>query len=295
MSTEGEDDLEIEIVGSGGALPTPRPGCHCSVCDQAREKGAPYARGGPAVFIHGANVLFDTPEEIREQLNRCCIERVDACFYSHWHPDHVMGRRVFESLNHDAGHWPPEHRVTDIYLPQQVAADSRATLGTWNHLSYMEEMGILRVHELADGDCLSLGDITVTPFRLAEDYVYAFVVEKAGVRALIAADELYGWSPPPALEGVDLAILPMGICEHDPFTGERRIAEAHPVLKMEMTFPQTLDVIRALRPRQSVLSHIEEIDGLGHDDLERLAAMLHRDGLPIRFAHDAMRIHLRST
>lgn len=282
--------MEIEIVGSGGAFPTPRPGCHCRVCDEARERGVPYARGGPATFIHGPNVLFDTPEEIRDQLNRSGIDRVDACFYSHWHPDHVMGRRVFETLNWDVRSWPPENRITDVYLPQQVAADFSSMLGTADHLSYMESLGIIRVHVVPDGEAVRIGNLAITPFRLAEDYVYAFLVEDEDSRVLIAPDELVGWSPPDSLAGLDLAIVPMGICEHDPFTGERRIPGEHPVLNEEMTFPETLEVVRALAPRKAILTHIEEDDELGHDDLTRLAEQCQQDGLPIMFAYDLMRV-----
>jgi phosphoribosyl 1,2-cyclic phosphate phosphodiesterase len=282
--------LFFEILGCGGAVPPPRPACHCPVCDEARELGLPYARTGPSTFIHGANILFDTPEESREQLNRARIDRVDACFYSHWHPDHVMGRRIFEALNWDVRSWPPETRVTDVYLPEQVAVDFAMRLGSGDHLAYMEHLGVVRIHHVADGERVTVGDLTITPFRLAEDYVYAFVVEDGETRVLIAPDELHGWSPPASLTGLDLAILPMGMCEHDPFTGARRIPEAHPILREEMTFPETLDVVRALRPRRAVLSHIEEMDGLGHDQLALLADRYRAEGLPIAFAWDTMRL-----
>ena len=282
--------MRIEIVGSGGAVPTPRPGCHCPVCEEARAKGVPYARGGPATFIHGANVLFDTPEEIRAQLNRSGIDRVDACFYSHWHPDHVMGRRVFEQLNWDIWHWPARNRVTDVYLPEQVAVDFQTYLASGDHLAYLEDFGVVRVHVVPNGQRVEIGDIAITPFRLAEAYVYAFLVEEPGVRVLVAPDELVGWTPPQALAGVDLAVLPMGVCEYDPFSGERRIPADHPVLPTEASFEQTLEMVRALRPRQAVLSHIEEMDGLGHDQLARLAERYRLQGLPIQFAHDTMRI-----
>ncbi|HWV24710.1 MAG TPA: MBL fold metallo-hydrolase [Thermomicrobiales bacterium] len=282
----------IEVLGSGGAVPAPRPGCHCAVCDEAREKGVPYARGGPATFIHGANILIDTPEEIREELNRVGIDRVDVCFYSHWHPDHVMGRRVFEALNWDMRGWPPHHDVTDVYLPEQVAIDVDTMLGTGDHLRYMEHVGIIRIHRMTDGESVTFGELTVTPFRLAERYVYAFLVEEGEKRALIAPDELHGWTPPPSLAGVDLAILPMGISEHHPLTGERLMSPDHPVFREEATFAQTLDIVRALQPRQAILSHIEEVDGMGHDDLTELAGKLQEEGLPIRFAYDGMRIDI---
>ncbi len=99
--------MRIEFLGTGGATTTPRPGCQCRVCIEARERGVPYSRSGPAVFVHGPDVLIDTPEEIKDQLNRAGIEHIEAGLYSHWHPDHTMGRRVWEALNFDGRNWPP--------------------------------------------------------------------------------------------------------------------------------------------------------------------------------------------
>ena len=284
--------LQIEILGSGGAIPAPRPGCHCRTCEEARERGVPYARTGPSTFIHGASILFDTPEEIREQLNRSRIDRVDACFYSHWHPDHVMGRRVFESLNWDELSWPRRSRVTDVYLPEQVAADFDAHLGGAELLAWLEHLGVVRVHVVPDGESISVGGVKVRPFRLAESYVYAFEVEEAGLRMVVAPDELVGWTPPESLTGVDLAVLPMGVCEHDPFTGERKIPTDHPVLQQEMTFPETLEVVRKLKPGRAVLTHIEEGDDPGPTALVRLAERCQLQGLPITFAHDTYRFEV---
>jgi phosphoribosyl 1,2-cyclic phosphate phosphodiesterase len=183
-------------------------------------------------------------------------------------------------------------RHTDVYLPEQVAADFDTYLGGSEHLAYLEDVGVIRIHVVPDGQHVTIDGATVTPFRLAERYVYAFLVEQAGMRVLIAPDELVGWSPPAWLEGIDMAVLPMGMCEHDPFTGERKIPADHPLLKQEMRFPETLDVLRSMRPKRVVLSHIEEGDDPGPEALERLATRLRRDGLPITFAHDTMRIEV---
>ncbi len=266
--------MRVEILGSGGATTTPRPGCRCRVCVEAREKGVPYARTGPSVFVHGPNVVFDTPEEAKLQLDRAALGEVRACFYSHWHPDHTMGRRVWETRNGDFRTWPREAKrplVTDVYLPEQVAADFRAYLGGMAHLEFMQTRGWIRVHELRDGESVLLHGVEVRPFRLSEDYVYAFELSSRGRRLLVAMDELNGWSPPPEVHGVDLAVLPMGICEFDPFTGERRIHPEHPVLRYEATFEETREIVRQLRAERVVLFHVEEIDGLTHDDLQRLA------------------------
>src|SRR5512146_299351 len=144
--------MKIEFLGTGGAITTPNPGCMCPVCIQARKEGVPYSRGGPSLFVHGPNVLIDTPEEIKQQLNRSQVTEIAACFYSHWHPDHVMGRRVWETRNMDPRSWPPRHRQTSIYLPEQVARDFRSTLGTWDHLAFLARLGVVELVELADGD-----------------------------------------------------------------------------------------------------------------------------------------------
>jgi phosphoribosyl 1,2-cyclic phosphate phosphodiesterase len=266
--------LRVEILGSGGATTSPRPGCRCRVCVEAREKGVPHARTGPSVFVHGPNIVFDTPEESKLQLDRAGIGDVRACFYSHWHPDHTMGRRVWETRNGDFRTWPREAKqplVTDVYLPQQVAADFRTYLGGMAHLEFMQTRGWVRVHELADGESVLVDGVEIRPFRLAEDYVYGFELAARGRRLLLAMDELNGWTPPPELCGVDLAVLPMGICEYDPFTGERRIHPEHPVLRYEATFEETRAIVEELAAERVVLFHVEEIDGLTHDDLQRLA------------------------
>jgi len=284
--------MQVEFLGSGGAVTTPRPGCSCPVCVEARAKGIPYSRTGPSVFVHGPNILIDTPEEIKEQLNRSRVTQIDAAIYSHWHPDHVMGRRVWEAMNADWFHWPAQHAVTPIYLPQQVADDFRTRLGSWEHFDYLEQFGVIRVIELRDGEAFTLNGVQITPFRVAVDYVYAFLLEDGARRVLIAPDELFGWTPPEFVRGVDLAVIPMGVTEVNPLTGAQVIPEDHPLLRSEATFAQTLEMVRQMQPRQTILTHIEEPDGLSYDDLLRLESKLQADGHAIRFAYDTMMVEV---
>jgi phosphoribosyl 1,2-cyclic phosphate phosphodiesterase len=281
----------IEFLGTGGAITTPRPLCDCRVCSQARREGVPYSRSGPSLFVHGPDVLIDTPEEIKYQLNRSRVKQIAACFYSHWHPDHVMGRRVFD-LNMDWINWPPQSRCTDVYLPGRVGSDFRQRLGSWDHLAFLEQQGVVRLVELEDGETLEIEGIVIRPFPVAVEYVYAFMFEEDGRRALIAPDELVGWEPPVWVRGADLAVIPMGVAELNPLTGERRIAQEHPMLQMEATFEETLEIIEALNAERVVLTHIEEVDGLTHDDLQELQRRLRGDGLHITFAFDTMTVEV---
>lgn len=280
--------LRVEFLGTAGYLPIPRPLCDCRVCVEARGRGVPYARSGPSLFVHGPDVLVDTPGEIAEQLNRSTVSRIAACLYSHWHPDHTMGRHVFSPMNIGYPAWPDSpRRVTPIYLPQQVAADARSHLGLWDDLKQMEEQeGVVSVHELCDGEEFELGGVSIRPVRLAEDYAYGFLFTERATRLLVVPDELHRWEPPAELRGVDLAVLPLGVAEFHPLTGERLLAEEHPVLRFEATFEHTLQVARQLAAKRVVLTHIEEAEGLSHDDLAAVAARLNDEGFDLTFAYD---------
>ncbi len=282
--------MRIEFLGTAGAIPTPRPGCHCDLCERARKYGPPHARMGPSIFVHGPDILIDTPEEIRLQLNRAGIDHIAAGLYSHWHPDHTMGRRVWETMNMDWRTWPPRPRRTPIYLPERVAEDFRSgKLGLEEHFAFMEKHGTVGINVIPDGDSITLGGVRVTPVPLAESYVYAFLLEDGTTRVLIAMDELAHWTPPDLLRGCDLVVLPTGVFEFDFFTGERRIPRDHVVLQQEATFRQTLEMVRALQPQRLIFTHIEEPDGNSVEDLQRIARHLHdSEGWDVTFAFDTM-------
>ena len=262
--------MRIEILGSGGAVTIPRPGCSCRVCLEAREKGRPYERTGPSVFVHGPDVLIDTPEESKSQLNRSGVRRIAGGLYSHWHPDHTAGRRVWESRNFDFRSWPRRYETTPVYVPARVWEDFEANYGLADQFRFMERQGTVKVVEVAEGEPFEVGGYRVTPVPLGAENAHAFLFEGDGQRALVAMDETHGWIPPD-LGPLDLAVLPVGVFEHHPYTGERMIPEEFckpPVKKTR--YAQALEMARALGARRTVLSHVEEMDRLSHDELVRL-------------------------
>ena len=289
--------LAIEFLGTAGAIRTPRPGCTCRLCAGARAHGIPWARTGPSVFVHGPDVLIDTPEESAIQVDRAGIDHIAAGFYSHWHPDHTAGRRMYETRNWDWRGWPPEHICTPIYLPPQVAVDFTTHLGLAENFAYLQHVGLVDVRPF-DAP-LDLGGWRIEAYPVAEAYVYAFLfteIDSAGAtprRVLIAMDELYGWAPPDAWRGVDLAVLPTGVFEFNPLTGDRHIPPDHPVLAREATFRQTLAMVEALAPRKLIFGHIEEPDANTPDELDAVAAQLGRQrGWDVTFAHDTLMVEL---
>jgi phosphoribosyl 1,2-cyclic phosphate phosphodiesterase len=264
--------VRVEILGSGGAVTIPRPGCGCRVCVEARAKGAPYARTGPSVFVHGPDVLIDTPEESKQQLNRSGVTRIAAGLYSHWHPDHTAGRRVWEARNFDFRSWPPRFETTPVYVPERVWTDFEANYGLADQFRFLERQGTVKVQLLAEHATVELDGTRLTVLPLDAENAQAFLFDDGAHRVLIAMDETHRWQPPD-LGRLDLAVLPIGVFEHHPFTGERMIPEEFcepPVRKAR--YEMTLELLRRLAPRRAVLSHVEEMDRVSHDELLRLGA-----------------------
>jgi phosphoribosyl 1,2-cyclic phosphate phosphodiesterase len=134
----------------------------------------------------------------------------------------------------------------------------------------MEAQGTVEVIRVAEEEPFQLGEFAVTPIPLDAENAHAFLFEGGGRRALVAMDETHGWAPPD-LGPLDLALLPIGVFEHHPYTGERLIPEEFckpPVKKTR--YAGTLELLGALAPRRAVLSHVEEMDRLSHDELVRL-------------------------
>ncbi|MCB0044514.1 MAG: hypothetical protein KDD92_03695 [Caldilineaceae bacterium] len=290
-------EFRLEILGSGGAFGTPRPGCQCILCQGAREHGIPWLRTGPSVFVHGPNILIDTPEESMRQLDRSSVGEIAAAFYSHWHPDHTAGRRVFEMRNWDTNGLPPENLCTPVYLPPKVAEDFEEQLGLAENFRYLANLGLVDLHRF-DAP-LTFGGWRVTPVLLDIGYVYGYLFEEeindgsTPRRALICMDELVGWAPPAFLQGVDFLYLPAGVFEFHPLSGERLIPLGHPVLQSEATFLQTLEIIEQIQPKRIVFGHLEEPFSVTPAEYEQLAANLRAQrGWDVTFACDTLVLEL---
>jgi phosphoribosyl 1,2-cyclic phosphate phosphodiesterase len=83
--------VKLAFLGTGTSFGVPQIGCGCAVChshdprDQRTRVGAAVETDG------GAVILIDTPPELRLQLVRADIGRVDAVLYTHSHADHTHG------------------------------------------------------------------------------------------------------------------------------------------------------------------------------------------------------------
>jgi len=277
---------ELLFLGTGGADTTPSVGCLCRVCQEARRKGGRFVRNGPALFLTGPSLLFDTPEDIARSLERERIHRVRRLIYTHWHPDHTMGRRVLEQLNLSLFN-PQAKRVTEVWLPTWVRADFHKRLALEEQFQFFERMGIVRVREIAEGETLHVDGITLRPFRMPQPGLTCFLLQHGRKRIVLAMDDTKDWKPGPNLLQPDLLVLEAGWFEYDP-KGKRIVPEGHWIRREESSFEEILDIIERVQARETVLTHIEEVNSRSYTDYLKLEKKYSSDHL--RFAYDGLRI-----
>jgi len=93
------DQVELIILGSGGSPGVPMPACGCDICRSELAENQ-RTRCSALLSYRGRNLLIDTATDLRQQVLRERIERIDAVLYTHTHADHVHGIDDLRPFNH---------------------------------------------------------------------------------------------------------------------------------------------------------------------------------------------------
>lgn len=93
--------MKLTFLGTGTSFGVPVIGCECRVCtsDDPRDR---RSRHGALLGLERGRLLVDTPPELRLQLVRKGVDRVDAVWFTHPHADHLHGiddLRAFTALH----------------------------------------------------------------------------------------------------------------------------------------------------------------------------------------------------
>lgn len=88
----------LTVLGSGTSTGVPTLGCGCEVC-QSRDPRDHRLRPSIWLSFEGHNVVFDTTPDFRTQALRAGIPALDAVFFTHSHADHIMGMDDIRPFN----------------------------------------------------------------------------------------------------------------------------------------------------------------------------------------------------
>ncbi len=110
--------MRLTFLGTGTSFGIPVVGCQCEVCLSEDPRDRRTRHAALISWDDGRTVLVDTPPELRLQLVREGVTRVDAVWFTHLHADHLHGiddLRIFSLRNQET-------------VPAFASQDSRAVL-----------------------------------------------------------------------------------------------------------------------------------------------------------------------
>lgn len=281
--------MKLILLGSEGAGHFPRPCCFCRECKKARAKN--FERTGPALIETTQGILFDTPEEISQQLNREKIKKVSAVFYTHWHPDHTQGMRLFEHLG-ARNVFPgfkkgPAKQPVQVFIPEESMPDFKKYIP---HIFYFEERGWIKISTVKNKEPIQFGDITVIPvnFNRPDRQRFGYVLMQGEKKAVYAPCSIFGMALDPLFYDADLFFMETGWIGN---TQNSRIESPEKSsCRDHVSLEENIELAKKLKPKKAILTHIE---GTQHMTTEKLEKFLKQFKKPnIHAAKEGMKFKL---
>jgi len=258
--------VTVTLLGTGTSTGMPIIGCDCEACrssDRRDHRDRPGAMLRYDVDGRQRTVLIDTPIELRLQMIRHRVRRVDGVVYTHNHADHVFGLDDLRRFN------AVMQRPIDMYgEPNVVAWIRKAFDYIFDPQQNVNQsfVPILELREIEAGKAFALAGRDWLPLRLAHGRL-PILGFRVGRFAYCTDCSAIPAESMKLLEGLDVLVL------------DALRYRPHPT---HLTVEQALAVIEQLRPRRAYLTHI------AHDIIHAtLAAKLPED---VFLAYDGLTI-----
>src|SRR5881392_2129716 len=116
----------VTFLGSGTSTGVPVVGCSCAVCTSTDPRNQ-RLRQSVKIEAGGRHFLIDTTPDLRLQLLRAPIPRLDFILFTHSHSDHLMGLDDIRPFNFR------QHETIAAYAnPSTAKAIRRAFSYIWD-------------------------------------------------------------------------------------------------------------------------------------------------------------------
>jgi phosphoribosyl 1,2-cyclic phosphate phosphodiesterase len=235
--------LRVTFLGTGTSTGVPSIGCDCAVCHSPDPRDKRFrpsilveVTGGPEA---GATILVDTTPDMRTQVLRAGVGRVEAVLVTHPHADHIFGMDDIRQFNFRHARRMP------VYA-EPPTLDHLRRVFSYCFADSQEGGGKpqLDLESCAPFVPFTLCGVTVTPLTVYHGAL-AVTAFKFGERFAYVTDVSdVPDETRPHLVNLDALIL--GTVRYDP----------HPT---HFGLHQALEEIALLRPRQAYLTHLSHL------------------------------------
>jgi phosphoribosyl 1,2-cyclic phosphate phosphodiesterase len=263
MTADQPSTGTMVLLGTGTSMGVPMIGCDCRVCTSANPRNQ-RMRTGVAVHAPQGTFLIDTPQELRLQLIRERIGRVEAVLFTHSHADHLLGLDDLRIFGYK------RKAPVDLYCEAPVEAAIRQTFA----YAFTDDPSLHSRPDLAfrriGVDPFPLLGVTVRPLRLMHGQlpVLGFRIGDVAFCTDCNAISEESWD---TLRGLDTLVL------------DALWEEEHPT---HFNVRQAVAVIERLQPRRAYLTHVSH-----RLDYDETNARLPRG---IELAYDGLQLPFKS-
>src|SRR5688500_6268985 len=254
--------LRVTFLGTGTSTGVPVIGCRCPICTSENPKNR-RLRQSVSIESNAKYFLIDTTPDLRLQLLRDPIPRLDGILFTHSHSDHLMGLDDIRPFN-----FRQREAIHAFANPKTAHAIRRAFSYIWNESQPGGGKPQLELHEVEERFThdgveitplpVSHGDWTILGYRVGR---FAYITDTNGI-------------PPASMEllrGVEVLALD-GL----------RPSPPHPT---HFTIDQAIAAARQIGAKTTYLMH------LTHDiDHEQFEAQLPQG---FKLAYDGLKLEIR--
>ncbi|MDF1579815.1 MAG: phosphonate metabolism protein PhnP [Desulfuromonadales bacterium] len=247
--------MRLTLLGTGAAECVPRYGCHCYVCQRARDYPR-YQRRPCSALLEAGDKRYLLDAGLMDLDRRFPVKTLDSIFLTHFHPDHVQG--LFHLR------WGIGDQIS-VYCPPDQ--DGCADL--------YKNPGILALRTMQPFVKEDIGTFCVTPLPLIHSKLTFGYLFESGQKRVAYLTDTKGLSQEVLkilhAGSIDLVVLDACTSPNLPHTNHNSIDEA-------------LTLVEMIKPGKTILTHIgHELDSwlLAQNEPLPDHVQIGRDGLVI--------------
>lgn len=232
---------KLTLLGTGTSQGVPVIGCDCAVCT-SDDPHDHRLRSAALLSAGETNILIDAGPDLRQQMLRARVRHLDAILLTHEHNDHVIGLDDIRPFNFRSGH------PMAVYALPRVAEEVRRR---FEYVFGPPVPGLPRIqlHPLEADSALTIGPVGIRPVEVWHGRL-PILGFRCGELAYLTDVKTIPETELLKLTGLKYLIL--NALHHRP----------HPT---HLTLAEALDLIAALRPQQTFLTHISHEMGRARD------------------------------
>ncbi len=244
--------MKVILLWVWATNPVPIPTCYCETCKQARMDKKNYSTR-PSLYLENW-ILIDTPQDIRDQLNRENIWKITDVFYTHWHPDHTYWLFIFEDLFYAK----KEFKKVKIHLPMNMVDDFKKYVPD---LFYLERQWFIEIHIIENRKEIIIDTVKIIPLDMyrTDRIRYNYLIDSWNKKILYAPCSCFGLYIDEHYFRVDYLLMEywwLGDSKRLRTEYESWIDNfPHKSCIDHISFDENIAIINQIRPKKSFLIH----------------------------------------